>query len=204
MQPTNKLSSQLILDDGTYQFFSYPEDLGGVGLNRADTALDALKMILRLSCADTTFSNLLFSFSSKYGFPKHIVDTFDQYSANLEEVAFALLEYLYDCKHIDPHKYYRWDFMSNGLMPFLFRGANEAEVMQSFILNYRKALSRNANRHAKSKELESNLDMAFRTLFGMKGLKLGELLSYRFASQIHIRDLAEASVYTVNKYKRAA
>ena len=70
MQPTNKLSSQLILDDGTYQFFSYPEDLGGVGLNRADTALDALKMILRLSCDDTTFSSLVFSFSSKYGFSK--------------------------------------------------------------------------------------------------------------------------------------
>ena len=46
--------------------------------------------------------------------------------------------------------------------------------------------------------------MAFRTLFGMKGLTLGELLIYQFVSPVHIRDLKEASVHTVNKYKRAA
>lgn len=203
MQPKVRPLSPIILDDGTYQFFPYPESLGYLRLIKAKTALEALKKLLMNYEIETNFGSLILSFSSKYGLPTHVVDAFDHANADLEEVAIGLLNHLYDEKKIDPHKYYRWQFMSNGLMPFLFRGADEAEIMQSLMLNYRKALSCNANRHATPKQLKYELDMAFRTLFGMKGLNIGELLSYRFVSQVHIRDL-KTSGYCINKYKRAA
>ena len=207
MQPTARLLSPLILDDGTFYFFSYPKSRSHWPLTpliTADTALNALRHLLRMFETEMTFSNLIFTFSAQYYYPKLIVDEFGGEGPDIEEVAFALLDDLYNSKYIDPHCYYRWDFMSNGLLKFVFRGANDAEVMQSFILNYRKALSPQANQHANPKELKRELEMAFRTLFGMKGLKLGELLAYQFVSPVHIRDLKEASVHTVNQYKRAA
>jgi hypothetical protein len=207
MQSTARPLSPLILDDGTFHFFSYPKSRSHWPLTpliTADTALNALMHLLRMFETEMTFSNLIFTFSSQYYYPKLIVDEFGGDDPDIEKVAFALLDDLYHRKYIDPHSYYRWDFMSNGLSKFVFRGANEADVIQSFILNYRKALSPQANRHANPKELKQELEMAFRTLFGMKGLTLGELLIYQFVSPVHIRDLKEASVHTVNKYKRAA
>ncbi|MDB3880067.1 hypothetical protein N9315_03020 [Alphaproteobacteria bacterium] len=153
---------------------------------------------------EMTFSNLIFTFSAQYHYPKLIVDEFDGEDSDIEEVSLALLDDLYQSKYIDPHRYYRWDFMSNGLLTFMFRGATEAEEIQSFMLNYRKALSPQANRHARPKELKRDLEMAFTTLFGMKGLTVAEMTTYQFVDRIHVRDLMEASEHTINKYKRAA
>ena len=94
--------------------------------------------------------------------------------------------------------------MSNGLLPFLFRGRNHEEIMKSFRLNYRKALSENCDRTSTSRDLMKKLNDAFLSLgFGANGIDLYEMMSFSFVKTVMLDELKDVSQFTINKYKRA-
>ena len=123
---------------------------------------------------------------------------------DLNTVCLSLLYDLYYYKVIDAHLYYHFKFMTNGLAPFLFRGRNPREIMESFRVNYRKALSPNCDRDSNSSELLKKLNNAFISLgFGANGVDLHEMISFNFVEPVMLDKLKEVSRFTINKYKRA-
>jgi len=171
-------------------------------LIEGESAKEVLCKLLKLPIDTTDYKVVTAQFE------KNLFAPTDIYSPNegrsLNAVCLNLLYDLYCHKVIDAHLYYHFKFMTNGLAPFLFRGRNPREIMESFRVNYRKALSPNCDRDSNSSELLKKLNNAFISLgFGANGVDLHEMISFNFVEPVMLDKLKEVSQFTINKYKRA-
>ena len=195
----NELTNNL----GAWSFYYHSRNMGQPpqqfdGKNARVVLCKLLKLHIDTENCDSICSRFIENFYQ----PHEVLTKIDFDKSNLEQVCVNLLIDLYHAKFIDPYLYYQWTFMSNGLAPFLFRGQNNKELMRSFRLNYRKALSKNCDRTSSSFTLLEKLDDAFRS-FGLMGVTISEMVSFGFAKPVKLNKLRDASQFTINKYKRA-
>ena len=169
-----------------------------------ENAKHAICNLLELDRQTATLDKIISSFTQKFYRPFNVLETLDVKEQSLEDLSVNLLVELYKCKKIDPYLYYHWEFMTNGLLPFLFRGRTYEETMKSFRINYRKALSKNCDRDSSSLDLMKKLNDSFMSLgFGCNGVDLYEMMSFGFVKMITLNELKSSSQWTINKYKRA-
>lgn len=170
----------------------------------SENAKHAICRLLNLNKKTATLDKIISSFTRKFYRPLNVLETLVVEEHSLEDISVNLLVELYNSKLIDPYLYYRWEFMSNGLLPFLFRGRTDEETIKSFRINYRKALSKNCDRQSSSLNLMKKLNDAFVSLgFGLNGVDLSEMMSFGFVKMITLNELKRSSQWTINKYKRA-
>ena len=135
LQITNELKDQ----SGKWTFYYYSQHPDhSPNLYTGESAREVICKLLNLSVNTTSCEEIVSRFSQKNFAPVNVFDGSAFEGHNLEELCVNLLVELYNNKRIDPYLYYHWKFMSNGLLPFLFRGRNHEEIMKSFRLNYRK------------------------------------------------------------------
>ena len=192
--------SPITLKNGTYGFYWDSKDAGGTIYTRGEAPLDVLaNRLLKLDTNNLTFDELTVRFKTKF-FSSYIAE--DAYAKThcLDYVAKGLLLELYENKYIDPHRYCRWELMSEGLPHFMFRGANDEALLKSFFINYRKALSP-ALGPPSVKELKLQLENMFCSLMGKNFFNIWDLSE--FFSLIPSLELEVASQGVFNTYKRA-
>ena len=169
-----------------------------------ENAKHAICNLLNLDKKAATLDKIISSFTRKFYQPFNVLETLAAEEHSLEDLSINLLVELYNSKLIDPYLYYRWEFMANGLFPFLFRGRTNEETMKSFRINYRKSLSKNCDSNSSSLELMKKLNDAFLSLgFGVNGVDLHEMISFGFVKAITLNELKSSRQWTINKYKRA-
>ena len=185
-----------------YYYSQYPDN--SPKLYTGESAREVICNLINLPNTTASCEEIVSRFSQKFFVPVNVFDGNIFEENNLEELCVNLLVDLYNNKRIDPYLYYQWKFMSNGLLPFLFRGRNHEEIMKSFRLNYRKALSENCDRTSSSRDLMKKLNDAFLSLgFGANGIDLYEMMSFSFVKTVMLDELKDVSQFTINKHKRA-
>ena len=194
-QDKQKILTSMIDDNGDVSFFY---DIGtGSMIDKvtASSFIEAQNIILKI----VFFENYYLSF----------VQEMENRLVNLseEEEAKEFIFYLYEVKVIDPFQYFYWPQMTNGLLPFMFRGRNHEEIMKSFLINYKKSSASEieSDQPCSLHELKNKLSNFFVGVLGFSYFSIGSLLDFDFVKFIPVGKLHEFKNQNIrNKYKRVS
>ena len=195
VQDKQKILTSMIGDNGDVSFFY---DIGtGSMIDKiaAPSFIQAQEELLERAF----FENYYLSFIQEIG---HRLVNLSE-----EEEAKEFIFYLHEVKVIDPFQYFYWPLMTNGLLPFMFRGRNHNEIIKSFLINYKKASAPQmlAHRCATLIELREKLTKVFVEGLGLPYLSVSKLMDFDFIRFIPLRRLHEfKNEHIKNKYKRVS
>lgn len=195
VQDKQKILTSIIDDNGDVSFFY---DIGTGSMTDKVTASSFIQAQEEL-LERAFFENYYLSFIQEMG---HSLVNLSE-----EEEAKEFIFYLHEVKVIDPFQYFYWPLMTNGLLPFMFRGRNHDEIMKSFLINYKKSSASEieAVQPCTLHELKNKLSNFFVGVLGFSYFSIGTLMDFDFVKFIPVGKLHEFKNQNIrNKYKRVS